>query len=305
VSPYADAMASIAANGITIEYDERGEGEPLLLVMGLGGQLTDWPEEFVDLLAVQGFHVIRFDNRDAGLSTEFDWEPPSIARAAAMMATRRRPRAGYLLRDMADDAAGLLDALHIPSAHVVGISMGGMIAQTMAIHHPDKVRSLTSIMSNTGDRRRGRVHPRLLAKMARLPRPTPQNALERASTVFRWVSGPGFDADAHRRLAAANIERSFRPLGTARQMTAIMASPDRTADLMRVTAPTLVIHGLLDPLVRPSGGHATANAIPGSRLVMYPDMGHDLPRTRWPEIVDAIARNARRASAPEPAAGTR
>jgi pimeloyl-ACP methyl ester carboxylesterase len=289
-------MASIAANGITIEYDERGEGEPMLLIMGLGGQLTDWPEDFVDLLAMQGFHVIRFDNRDAGLSTEFDWEPPSITRAAAALVTRRRLRAGYVLRDMADDAAGLLDALHFDSAHVVGVSMGGMVAQTLAIHHPDKVRSLTSIMSNTGDRRRGGVDRRLLAKMVRLPRPTRENALDRATTMFRWISGPGFDAEAHRLLAASNIERSFRPRGTARQMTAIIASPDRTADLGRITAPTLVIHGLLDPLVRPSGAHATARAIPGSRLVMYPDMGHDLPRNRWPEIVDAIARNAHRAA---------
>jgi pimeloyl-ACP methyl ester carboxylesterase len=289
-------MGSIAANGIMIEYDERGDGEPMLLIMGLGGQMTDWPEELVDLLAAQGFRVIRFDNRDAGLSTEFDWEPPSIARVAAALVTRRRLQAGYLLRDMADDAAGLLDELGVPSAHVVGVSMGGMIAQSLAIHHPDKVRSLTSIMSNTGDRRRGGVDRRLIAKMVRLPRPTRENALDRATTVFRLISGPGFDAAEYREFAAANLERSFRPRGTARQMAAIVASPDRTADLGRITAPTLVIHGLLDPLVRPSGGHATARAVPGSRLVMYPDMGHDLPRNRWPEIVDAITRNAHRAA---------
>jgi pimeloyl-ACP methyl ester carboxylesterase len=288
-------MAQVQANGITIEYEERGEGEPLLLVMGLGGQLVDWPEGFVDLLVAQGFRVIQFDNRDSGLSTEFLWEPPTVARMAALMASRRRPKAGYLLRDMADDAAGLLDALGIDAAHVVGMSMGGMIAQTLAIHHPRRVRSLVSVMSNTGDRRRGGVEARLLAKIGRLPAPTPENAIDRSVTMFTLISGPEFDVEEFRPRAERAVARSFRPKGTARQMTAIMASPNRTAALRHVQAPTLVIHGLVDPLVKPSGGVATAKAIPGSRLLMYPDMGHDLPKARWPEMADAIARNARRA----------
>lgn len=288
-------MASVQANGITIEYEERGDGEPLLLVMGLGGQLVDWPDGFVDLLVEQGFRVIQFDNRDSGLSTEFDWEPPTVARMAALMAARRRPKAGYLLRDMADDAVGLLDVLGIDSAHVLGMSMGGMIAQTVAIHHPTRTRSLTSIMSNTGDRRRGGVEARLLAKIARMPPPTPETAVDRSVAMFTLISGPEFDVEDFRPRAERAVARSFRPMGTARQMTAIMASPNRTGALRHVTAPTLVIHGLVDPLVKPSGGIATAKAVPGSRLLMFPDMGHDLPQKRWPEMIDEIARNAARA----------
>jgi pimeloyl-ACP methyl ester carboxylesterase len=290
-------MAQATANGITIEYDVRGDesGEPLLLVMGLGGQLTDWNEDLVDLLVAEGFRVIRLDNRDSGLSTAFDWEPPSLAKTAVMMVTHIKPKAGYLLRDMADDAAGLLDALGIEAAHVVGASMGGMIAQHLAIDHPAKVKSLTSVMSTTGSRKHGKPERRLLAKAARLPEPSRENAVERAIEMFRLVAGNDFDESEFRSLAEANIERSYRPEGTGRQMTAIMASPDRTRALGRVKAPTLVVHGLDDPLVRPSGGIATAKAIPGSRLVMYPGMGHDLPRSRWPEVVTAISLLAERA----------
>ena len=290
-------MASIDANGITIEYDIRGEstGEPLLLVMGLGGQLTDWPSDFVDLLVDEGFRVIRLDNRDAGLSTSFDWEPPTVAKMAAMSLARRKPDTGYHLRDMAVDAAALLDQLGVGSAHVVGASMGGMIAQTMAIQHPARVRSLTSIMSTTGDRKAGRPERRLLAKAARLPPPSRETAVDRAVEMFKLIGGGEFDESEFRARTEANVARSYRPEGTARQLTAIMAAPDRTAALARVSAPTLVVHGLVDPLVRPSGGVATAEAIPDSRLIMYPGMGHDLPRSRWPELVVAISRNAQRA----------
>ncbi|MGB0113381.1 MAG: alpha/beta hydrolase [Ilumatobacteraceae bacterium] len=287
-------MASANVNGITIEYETEGSGEPLLLVMGLGEQLTSWPAEFVGLLVDAGFQVIRFDNRDIGLSTEFEWEPPSAARAVAQTMVRRPPKTGYHLADMAADAAALLDELAVGPAHVVGVSMGGMIAQTMAIEHPAHVRSLTSIMSNTGDRKYGKVAAKLLPKVARLGDNTRENAVERAVTINRLISGPGFDADERRSLAEHNLERSFRPDGVARQTAAIMASPDRTPGLGGVAAPTLVIHGLLDPLVKPSGGVATARAVPGSRLIMYPDMGHDLPRQRWPEIVDEIRRHANR-----------
>jgi pimeloyl-ACP methyl ester carboxylesterase len=290
-------MASVEANGITIEYDVRGAGEPLLLVMGLSGQLVDWPDEFVDMLVTEGFRVIRFDNRDAGLSTEFDWVPPSRVRSAAALIARRRPRAGYLVGDMAADAAALLHALDTGPAHVVGVSMGGMIAQTMAIDHAASVRSLTSIMSNTGDLRHGLPARRVLAKLSRLGEPTIATAEESSLAVFRLIAGPGADEELFRQQAKASIDRSFRPRGVMRQTAAIVASPDRTAGLRRVRVPTLVVHGLADPLVRPSGGIATARAVAGSRLLMFPEMGHDLPRHRGPEIVTAIRQNASRAAA--------
>ena len=288
-------MASIEANGITIEYDIRGEGEPLLLVMGLGGQLIDWPDEFADLLVAEGFQVIRFDNRDAGLSSEEDWTPPSRARSAAALLARRRPRAGYLLADMAADAAGLLHGLDLSPAHIVGASMGGMIAQTIAIEHPDCVMSLTSIMSNTGNNRHGLPKRRVLIKLSRLPPPTIDTAEESSLGVYRLVAGPEADDELFRKQARASLERSFRPSGVLRQTAAIVASPDRTPGLQRLRVPTLVIHGLADPLVRPSGGIATARAVPGSRLLMFPEMGHDMPRARWPEMVAAITQNAARA----------
>ena len=288
-------MAQVEANGITIEYESTGSGEPLLLVMGLGGQLTDWPPELVERLAAAGFRVITFDNRDIGLSTEFDWEPPSPAKTMLAGMMGRSTSAEYDLTDMASDAAGLLDALGIDSAHVAGISMGGMIAQQLAIDHPTRVRSLTSIMSNTGDGKRGRPSKKLLVKFARFPEPTRETAVDDSVRNFSLFSGPHFDPAVHRERAQVSVARSFRPIGVARQTAAIVASPDRTAALASVTAPTLVIHGLVDPLVMPSGGIATAAAVPGSRLVMYPDMGHDLPRPRWDEIVAALVRNAGRA----------
>lgn len=289
-------MASVRVNGITIEYDVSGTGEPLLLVMGLGEQMTTWPDEFVALLVDAGFGVIRFDNRDIGLSSESDWDPPSTIRTVARRIVRRPHEARYDLGDMAADAAGLLDALDVDSAHVVGVSMGGMIAQMLAIEHAGRVRSLTSIMSNTGDGSHGIVAPSLLPKLARLTRTvTREEAVERAVEVNELISGPHYEPDERRALAQRNVERSFRPEGVARQTAAIMASPDRTEALGGVQVPTLVVHGLLDQLVKPSGGMATARAVPGSRLVMYPDMGHDLPRPRWSELVDDIRRNADRA----------
>ena len=211
------------------------------------------------------------------------------------MMAKRPAHAEYLISDMAADAAGLLDALEVESAHVVGMSMGGMIAQTMAIEHPAKVRSLTSIMSNTGDGKNGRVAAKLMTKLARMPKPTVENAVDVSIENFRLFSGPHFDEEQHRLRAKVSVERSFRPIGTARQTAAIMASPDRTAELANVSVPSLVVHGLVDPLVKPSGGTATATAIPGSRLLMFPDMGHDLPEPRREEIVKAIREIADRA----------
>lgn len=283
------------SNGITIEYEVRGQGEPLLLVMGLAGQLTDWPEDFVDLFVDEGFQVIRFDNRDIGLSTQTDWEPPSRLKAIRAAVLRRQLKdVGYTLEDMAADAVGLLDGLGIDSAHVVGVSMGGMIAQEVAIGYPQRVRSLCSIMSNTGDRKNGMIAPSLMAKAARMKPPTRETALDDSVRVFELISGPHFDKEAYRDLAENSLKRSFTPAGVDRQTAAVGGSRDRTELLGSVTAPTLVIHGLLDPLVLPSGGVATAKAIGGSRLLSFGDMAHDLPRPRWIEIRDAIVLNTRR-----------
>jgi pimeloyl-ACP methyl ester carboxylesterase len=264
-------------------------------VHGLGGQLVDWPQEFVDRLVGRGFRVVRFDNRDIGLSTEFTSPPPDIKAVAKAILLRRSLRAEYTLSDMASDAVGLLDELDIRAAHVVGVSMGGMISQQMAIDHPDRVLSLTSIMSTTGSRKVGQPSARVIRKTVRRPRPTPETAVDLAAENFRLISGPHFDEAEFRRTSSASVARSFRPEGTARQMAAIVASGDRTAELRRVDVPTLVVHGMLDRLVRPSGGMATARAVPGSRLLMFNDMGHDLPRPRWNETIDAIAANVARA----------
>lgn len=289
-------MAAVTANGITIEYEEQGDGDPLLLVMGLSGQLVDWPQGFVDELVTRGFRVIRFDNRDIGLSTEFTSVPPTTAQLARAVLSRRPVPAEYRISDMAADAAGLLDALGIERAHVAGMSMGGMITQALAIDHPGRVRSITSIMSTTGSRRVGQPKLALVQRFARRPVPTRETAVDLGVETFRAISGPTFDEAEVRALVAASVERSFRPAGVARQTAAIMASPDRTVALQRLDVPALVIHGMVDPLVRPSGGIATAKAIPGSRLLMFNDMGHDLPRPRWGEMADAIAANAARAA---------
>jgi len=299
-------MTAANVNGMTIEYDVHGDddGEPLLLVMGLGGQLVGWPLEFVDQLVAKGFRVVRFDNRDVGLSSKTDAPVPTVRRMLAAAVSRRFARSPYLLSDMAADAAGLLDHLSIARAHVVGISMGGMIAQTLAIEHPATVASLTSIMSNTGDRKHGRVRPSLLRRMSKLMTRNPDDAVANGVASFRLISGPHFDEQRVREMQQEAFRRSYDAAGTARQMMAVASSPDRTPQLRRLRVPTLVVHGLLDPLVMPSGGVATARAIPGARLVMYPDMAHDLPRPRWGELIDEIVENTRRAD-PGDAAGDR
>jgi pimeloyl-ACP methyl ester carboxylesterase len=286
--------AATINDGLTIEYDIHGEGEPLLLVMGLGAQLIAWPLDFVQLLVEQGFQVIRFDNRDIGLSTKMTAPPPTTRQMILSVIARRYVKASYTVDDMADDAAGLLTTLGIDRAHVVGASMGGMIAQAMAIRHPGRVASLTSIMSNTGDRKHGRMKRSLLLKLPRLISRTPERAVDNGIEVFRLTAGSHFDADAARLMAEEAMARSYCPAGAARQTVGIAASKDRTWDLGRVRAPTLVVHGLADPLVLPSGGMATARAVPGAKLVMYPDMGHDLPLPRWSDIVGEITANAKR-----------
>ncbi|MGD9704369.1 MAG: alpha/beta fold hydrolase [Acidimicrobiia bacterium] len=291
-------MTAANVNGVTLEYEVHGDAdaEPLLLVMGLGGQLTAWPLAFVELLVQRGFRVIRFDNRDVGLSTKIDAPTPSRRQVVLSVVSRRFAKAAYTLDDMADDAASLLEHLEIRRAHVVGVSMGGMISQSVAIRHPHRVASLTSIMSNTGDRRHGKISMSLMRKMPRLLSREPDEAIDNGIKVAELISGPHFDPAATRELLSAAFQRSYDAAGTARQTMAINASPDRTRGLGSVRVPTLVIHGLVDPLVTPSGGIATARAVPGARLVMYPDMGHDLPLPRWDEIVEEIARTAGRAA---------
>jgi pimeloyl-ACP methyl ester carboxylesterase len=290
-------MATAQANGLKLEYDTVGDpGDPaLLLVMGLGAQLIDWPAEFCARLAGRGYHVIRFDNRDAGLSDGLDHlGAPDIA---AVFAGDFRT-APYRLADLAADTAGLLDALGIDRAHVVGVSMGGMIAQQLALDVPDRVRSLCSIMSTTGDRSVGLSTPEALAALTRPAAANRDEAIAAVVATSRIIGSPGFPEDPSEllRRATAKVDRAYRPAGRARQYAAILASPDRTARLAEVTVPTVVIHGENDPLVDVSGGRATAAAIPGAELVVVPGMGHDLPVDAWPQIIDAIDRTARRAA---------
>jgi pimeloyl-ACP methyl ester carboxylesterase len=290
-------MASTTVStGITLEYEVHGEGDPLLLVMGLGGQLVAWPATFIAGLVDRGFQVITFDNRDIGLSTKIDAAPPTKTQTAMFSISRRFAKSAYLLSDMAKDAVGLLDALNIERAHVVGMSMGGMIAQTMAIEHPSRVRSLTSIMSTTGNPRVGRPKTSVLLRAGKLNRGSRETFPDRQAALFKLFSGSLYDELEIREVAKLSVERNFTPDGTARQMAAIMASPDRTPLLKKLNVPTLVVHGLEDGLVQPSGGYATTKAIPGARLLAFPDMGHNLPQARIPEILDEIKRNTLRAS---------
>jgi len=276
-------------------YDTFGSPEDpaMLLIMGLGTQMIAWHEDFCRELVSRGFFVIRFDNRDCGRSTHFDRVPPPTI---PQLLTRRLPHVAYTLDDMADDAAGLLDHLGIESAHVTGASMGGMIAQMLAAGHPDRVRSLASIMSSTGSRRTGQPRPRAYPVLLRRPPRDREQYVEALVRLFGIVGSPGFERDVEglREMVGQSFDRGVSAAGTGRQMAAILASGNRTPALRRIQAPTVVIHGTADKLVSPSGGKATARAIPGARLVLIPGMGHDLPRGAWPDIVRAIAENANR-----------
>jgi pimeloyl-ACP methyl ester carboxylesterase len=291
--------------GIRLCYDTFGNpADPaLLLVMGLGTQMVAWPEAFCRQLADRGFFVIRYDNRDIGRSTHLrELRPPTIRQ----LLLRDRSAAKYSLADMAADGIGLLDRLGIERAHVAGASMGGMIAQTMAARHPDRVLSLASIMSNTGHIWKGTPGLRIYPVFLRRPAPNREGAVESFVSVFRLIGSPGFPFDEAetRKAAELSYDRGYNPAGSGRQLAAIIAAGDRTAELRGITAPTVVIHGTKDKMVRPSGGRATAAAIPGSRLVEIEGMGHDLPRGAWDRMVDAIVANAERAdtSARRPAA---
>jgi pimeloyl-ACP methyl ester carboxylesterase len=281
---------------IELAYETFGEraNPPLLLVMGLATQMIGWPDEFCRGLADRGLFVVRFDNRDIGLSTHLDDRgAPDILRLLG----GDRSRVPYALADLADDTAGLLDALGLDSAHVVGASMGGMIAQLVALRHPARVRSLTSIMSTTGDPAVGTPAEAAMGVLLAPPATDRASAIERAVDAYRVIGSPGFEFDeqALRERAALSYDRRYNPAGVARQLAAILTTPDRTADLGAVAAPTLVVHGAQDPLVDVSGGRATAAAIPGAELLVVEGMGHDLPRAVWPELTDRIAALVQRA----------
>ena len=289
-------MAEVRANGVDIWYETVGDPRDpaLLLIMGLGAQLIDWPGGLVEQIAARGFYVILFDNRDAGLSTALD--DRGLPDVAAIMAGDRSS-AAYLLSDLAADAAALLKALGIERAHVVGASMGGMIAQQLTIDHPGVVVSLCSIMSTTGAHDVGRPTPQAQAVLMRPPAADRAGAIANGVESSRVIGSPAYPtprADIERR-TAAKYDRGYRPAGTLRQYAAIIASPDRTAALRDVAAPVVVIHGEADPLIPMSGGRATAAAVPGAELLLIPGMGHDLPVQLWGRIVDAIAANAARA----------
>jgi pimeloyl-ACP methyl ester carboxylesterase len=285
-----------AANGIELCYQEMGDpdGEPLVLVMGLATQMIAWHEGLCRLLADRGYRVIRFDNRDIGRSTKLDWAgvPSKVD-----LLLGRRASAPYLLRDMAKDVVGLLDHLEVNQAHVVGASMGGMIVQQLAIDHSQRLRSMVSIMSTTGNRRSGQPSLKTFGILLGNPPKGRAQVIERGVRTFKVIGSPGFpfEEDTVREMAALSYDRGHSAAGVIRQLHAIVASGDRTNALQRVQIPAAVIHGTRDPLVKPSGGRATAKAIPGARLMMIDGMGHDLPRDLWPTFAQAIDANAKRA----------
>lgn len=295
-------MAKARANGVELDYEVRGEGPALLSINGLGGQRTRWPE-FTARLAAEGFRVISFDNRDVGLSQKFDAAgPPDLAAIRAAVKEGAPPPVVYDLRDMAADAVGLLDALGVDKAHIVGVSMGGMIAQLVAADYPERALSLASIMSSSGN---PDLPPAAPAAMAALTErgPDPHADLEgflaHAAVSGRAIGSPAYPLGDtfFRARAEADFRRSYSPLGVARQMAAITASGDRRARLQAITAPSVVIHGEADPLVPLAAGRDTAANIPGAALCIVPGMGHDLPPQVLDDVVAAITRNIARAKA--------
>lgn len=280
--------ATARANGITIAYASHGDpsSPPLLAIHGLGAQMTDFPAEFVDGLVASGFHVITFDNRDQGESTWFDEAgQPDIG---VLLGDPGHP-VPYLLADMAADAAGLLDALGIATVNVLGVSMGGMIAQQFAIDFPERVRTLTSIMSTPGPAT-GPPTPEAMEALMVPPVAERDAAIEQSLAGSRIIASPGFpfDVAGMRKRAELHFDRGHHPAGTARQLAAILASPDRATALAGVTAPTLVVHGASDPLVTLPGGEATAAAVPGAELWVVEGMGHDLPAAVLPELFTRV-----------------
>jgi len=294
-------MSRVAVNGIELEYESLGDpaAPVILLIMGLGMQLVSWPDAFCEALVQRGFRVIRFDNRDSGLSTHMTVRKrPGLLRTLVGSAVGWPPRVPYTLADMADDSAALLDALGIAQAHIVGASMGGMIAQLLAVRHPAKVLSLTSIMSSSGNPRLSR--PKAHAMRALLSRPAepgnPESVVEHLIGVFGVIGSPGFPIarEQLRRQIAAGVRRAYHPAGTVNQLLAVIASGDRRRLLKRITAPTLVLHGDADPLVPLAAGRDTARHIPGAQLQVIAGMGHDLAPGVQAILAHAIAQHCTR-----------
>ncbi|MFE5288807.1 alpha/beta fold hydrolase [Nocardia sp. NPDC056611] len=273
--------------GITLTYERQGAGVPLLLIAGLGQQKHEWHDGLVAQLVVRGYDVVRFDNRDVGTSTHAGFRPPG----GLAMARKRWDAQQYDLGDMAADTAGLLDILGWRSAHLVGMSMGGMIAQTVAARHPERVSSLTSIFSTTGAPRVGRPAPSTWIRMFARPARTREEHVEAAVRMYRHIGSAGYPLDEPRIRATAGLtwDRDPRPAaGVGRQLAGILKSGDRTREVRTITAPTLVVHGDRDQMVNPTGGAVTAAAIAGARLHTVPGMGHDLPVALWPTFADLI-----------------
>jgi pimeloyl-ACP methyl ester carboxylesterase len=284
-----EVARGVGPSRIDIAYEQFGapESPPVLLIMGLGTQMLGWPDGFCAALADTGARVIRFDNRDIGLSTHMTDAPEPDVEAVVRGDTSS---ASYTLSDMAADTVGLLEALELGSAHLVGASMGGMIAQTVAIEHPDRVRSLTSIMSSTGARSVGQPKQAAMRALMSPPATTREEAIERTVSIVRVIGSPGFELDEAevRRRTGVAFDRAHDPLGVARQFVAIAASGARTSALRSLSVPTLVVHGADDPLIDVSGGRATARAIPGAELLVFAGMGHDLPKPLWGELAQHI-----------------
>lgn len=295
-------LKRVPANGIEIAYETFGDrgAPPLVLVMGLGTQMLAWPDELCEDLAGRGHHVVRFDNRDVGASTHLKGvRAPNVAQ---IVAKRRRPP--YTIDDMADDALGLIHALELGPVHLVGASLGGFIAQTAALRRPEALRSLTLIMTSTGSRRVGQADPRLLGRLLKGRLATSrEEAMDAVIETFRVIGSKGYalDEERLRDVGGRSYDRGYDPGGYRRQLAAVVAQPNRTDELRRLRLPTLVMHGLHDPLVAASGGLALARVIRGARFVGFSGMGHDLPRELWPEFADHITRLVRRAEEPQPA----
>lgn len=293
-----EIASGVGPSRIDVAYQRLGDPKapPVLLIMGLGAQLIRWPDGLCDMLLGKGLHLIRFDNRDVGQSTHMTNAPVPNFMAATM---GDYSTVSYRLTDMAADTVGLLDKLGLESVHLVGASMGGFIAQTIAIEYPRRVRSLTSIMSSTGDRRVGQIHPEAMQIFAGAPPTNRAEAIERGLFAARIVGSPGFaaDLDALADRIGREYDRGYDGLGVVRQGVAVVASGDRTPGLRNVDVPTLVIHGAADKLCDVSGGRATAAAIPGAELLEIEGMGHDLPRQLWPQFATKIAEVVQRGEA--------
>ena len=292
-------MPKTTANGIEIHYEEEGDpaAPAMLLIMGFGAQLTLWPDELVEALAAQGFRVIRYDNRDVGLSQKFDGvKAPGLVKMTLLSKIGFTPKVPYTLADMADDGVGLLDALGIERAHIVGASMGGMIAQHVAARHPDRCLSLTTVFSTTGNPKLPPARPEAMKALITRPDSTEEGMLvEHGMMLARTIGSPGYPApeDRLRERTLASVRRSFYPEGPTRHLSAIVADGDRRAMLRDIAVPTLVLHGEDDPLVPCEGGRDTAASIPGAKLKTIPGWGHDLPLELVDELAGAIGEHAR------------